>query len=71
MSQTVPYQQFPLVTPIVRAITHRLAPWAALVLIVLVALIAAVVVYGPVVLTLTATVLIPFIFAALIGFSLP
>lgn len=71
MSQAVPYNQFPLVTPIVRLVTHRLAPLAALVLVVLVALIAAVVVYGLVVLTLTATALVPLIFVALINFSLP
>lgn len=71
MSQAAPYNEFPLVIPIVRLVTNRFAPLAALVLVALVALIAAVVAFGPVALTLTATALVPLIFVALIGFSLP
>lgn len=71
MTQTVAYQDFPLVTPLVRAITHRAAPFVVLVLVVLGALVAAIASFGPVVLTLTATVLVPCIFVILIGFSLP
>lgn len=56
-NSSVAYQQFPLVTPIARLVTSRYFPLVALILVALVALVAAIVTFGPVVLGLTGLVL--------------
>lgn len=67
MPQTAPYQQFPLVTPIIRLVTHRFAPLAALILVVVVALGAAIVTFGLVALTMLATAMVVVVSALLIA----
>ena len=71
MQQTTQYPQFPRVPPIVRRVTHRFARLTARVLVAMVALIAAIVTFGPVVLTLTATALVPVVFVLRPGVALP
>ncbi len=66
MPQTATYDTFPLVRPLARLITHRRAPLVLLALVALVAWVAALVTFGVVVLTMTATVLVPVVFFLLI-----
>lgn len=56
----------PLVGPILRALTHRLAPLGLLVLALLVAEVVAVVAFGPVAIAMTALAMVPVIFTLLI-----
>lgn len=71
MTTITGHAQFPLVSALVRAVTHPFAPLAALVLVALVGLIVAVVLFGPVALTMAATALVPVIGMILIGFAQP
>ena len=56
----------PLVGPILRALTHRLAPIGLLILAILVGEVVGFVMFGPVVLGLTGLALVPVIFTLLI-----
>jgi hypothetical protein len=67
MPQTATYDTFPLARPLARLVTHRFAPLMLLVVVALVAWIAAVVAFGLVVLTLTATMLVPVVFVLLMA----
>ena len=67
MPQSAVYDTFPLARPLARLIMHRAAPLILLAIVALVAWIAAVVTFGLVVLTLTASALVPVVFALLIA----
>lgn len=56
----------PLVGPILRLLTNRFAPIGILILLVLVAEIVGIAVFGPVVLAMTGLALVPVIFTLLI-----